>query len=465
MSEMATHNTIMRRQLTIGTCNQGNKDDCAIWAYSNVFMREIVLLLEWTAPAQINPAIEWLLDNSDNCSKYNREDDRYSYRYNYCILYTFFQIFLRKNFGSCGVDGKASIEALCGAFNRLMDPHVNVKITSETLKNLAIIDIEVDIAQQRVFIDELTAKIETPKRLKLEQDLKEELKQSENRLKELTQLYPYISHLIILLNEIKDKLAGRRFQALTCIINDFVKNDDDILAANPDGSLKLDCIIDPGINGVPPVVPPVVDPAAAADAALKAQQIFDYLQNHFKEGHYAIGGMEASSSCFKKMISIQGVNPTPLYPGREDPKDILKEISDASFLDPIPGNLDPLMGHYLDLLSGLKNANAATDPKPITMFDTFCSMIYDPGSPINEGHAVVIKNIFKWLPEETNLGKFYLFLKNQWSGNWGINGSCIMPTKTTPYLGIFIIILVGSEEEAQAREIAGTFAPIQELEV
>jgi hypothetical protein len=90
-------------------------------------------------------------------------------------------------------------------------------------------------------------------------------------------------------------------------------------------------------------------------------------------------------------------------------------------------------------------------------------LIFDPGSPINQGHAVVIKNIFEWISEKDNLGKFYLFLKNQWSEKWGINGSCIMPIKTIPYLGIFIIILV--EPHAVTREITeALFAPIQEPE-
>jgi hypothetical protein len=287
--------------------------------------------------------------------------------------------------------GKPSIEAFCAAFNTLM----TAEITEATLQSLHIINVEVDTAQQQVFIDELIASIveDSTTKKRNSQDInrqsREELAQSENRLKELTQLYSYIRDLIPLLNEIRTKLHGRRFEVFTCVINDFVKNGEN-LVINANGSLKLECIIDPDINTANPdintadptaalVADPVADPAAAAAAALKAEQIFGYLQNHFKAGHYAIGGMEASSECFNKMESIQGVNPEPglelVYPGTGEPKDILKEISDASFLDLTTVNLNPLMEYYLDLRSGLKNKNALTDTKFINMFDVFCSLI------------------------------------------------------------------------------------------
>ena len=50
-------NNMKRKQITYGTCNQGNKNDCGIWVFTNIFMREIVLLLGWTTPDN-DPSID-----------------------------------------------------------------------------------------------------------------------------------------------------------------------------------------------------------------------------------------------------------------------------------------------------------------------------------------------------------------------------------------------------------------------
>lgn len=411
------------RQLSIGTCDQGTKNDCGIWVITNAFMREITLLLGWITPDN-DQYINWELENDDNCSKYKNNDDKYKY----CVLYTFFQIFLRKNFGSCGLDGESSIRAFCNVFNKL----IHEEITLITLINMNIIDVIVDTAQQVEFISQLKGiihELDKPTKKIFTEDIQidikkrniDELYEAQIRYNELTRDYPYIDTVLEVLNEIREELdkKGKQFDVESYVINDFVKSEDGSLVKSQDGSLEIKCNLSENVES--------------------GKSLFDKLKSYFDKGQYAVGALEFGPSFDSKFKSIRQDNPenNSIYILNRI-RTLLQERDNQK----INNNhlLDEAISEYLYLPSGLINSNPNEDP--ITMFDTFSSIIYEPDTEINLGHAVIIKNIFKWEFEGDNLGEYYYDMKNTWRNTWGIDGCDIFPVKMNPFIAVFIFTLV-----------------------
>ena len=410
--------TSLRHQPTMRVRDQGKNDDCGIWVITNAFMREIVILLGWVTTSE-DPYVNWELDNDDNCSKYINDPAKYDY----CALYTFLQHFLRKNFGSCGMDGEPAMRDFCKVFNKLMSESIYLVL----LQNISIIDIEVDTAQQVKFIHQLKILIELNKTQdtidsEKREEFNNELMVAETRLSELITPYQYVNRLLEILGDIQTALAGLEFSVIHYVINDFVKGVDGNPEVNPDNnSLNINCSFN------------------------RESDTFNTLQTHFNTGHYALGALEFGESFYGKFSSIK-------VPVTENPhilNEILiknKELVEQQTREEIDiDNTDSLNGYmneYLNIPSGLQNSNQTPGEPPITMFDTFCSMIYEPDRIINSGHAVIIKNIFIWLFESDVLGEYYYYMKNTWKNTWGINGNCIFPFKINPYVGIFIFKLI-----------------------
>lgn len=424
----------MKRHQTINVVNQGDRGDCAIWVFSNAFMREIVLLLGWES---VEPLVDWELLNPDNCSKYDVDQQEADEdKYKYCVLYTFIQIFLRKNFGSCGVDASEALTAFCDKFNELMTLFIDLS----RLTSANIIDVQVDTEQQRWFIPQLTVKIQellnlpddtftediTPDQIKR---CKSELDETKIRLRELTTTPQYIPDLLNILNEIKTALADQKFVIKSYILNDFYQKDSGLV----DVTRHLETPDDP---------------------------LFANLQRHFNNGNgsYAICAFECSKSELNKIGKLHASNNE-----RIDPTITLNNI--ISLLNPTSSDirdpsyphanyeteLDKMVSDYLSLKSGLKYTDHDSAGQEAILFDAFISMMSnvtnDTFNSINLGHAVIVKNIFKY-GMDPELGNYYYIMKNSWASQWLINGGGVLPVNIHPYIAFLFFERINSAAAA-----------------
>ena len=424
----------MKRQLTTPVPNQGDRGDCAIWVFANAFMREIVLLLGWTSDY---PLVNWELLNPDNCSSYAVDSNEYKY----CVLYTFIQIFLRKNFGSCGIDASEALTAFCDKFNELMTLSLDLSI----LNSVNIINVPVDTEQQQLFISQLIVKIEElinrPDNPVTEditntqiQSCKSELVETNIRLRELTENPQYVPDLLNILNGIKTAFFGKKFVIKSYILNDF----------------------DRKAGGLVNVTRHL----------LTNNQLFANLQRHFNNGNgngsYAICAFECSQSELNKIGKLRASNNEGIVPTITLNKIISLLNTTSSYIrDPsyprenYETELDKMVSDYLSLNSGLKYTVHDRAGQDAILFDAFISMMSnittDTFNSINLGHAVIVKNIFKY-GMDPELGEYYYIMKNSWASRWLINGGGVLPVNIHPYIAFLFFELV---EAAAATSEAG----------
>jgi hypothetical protein len=212
------------RTISVGVCHQ-KFGDCGIYSITNVFMREIVLLLGWRGITDTE--INWIEATSDNCSEY-LQGGRDPNLYKYCILYTFIQRLLRKYFGSCGIQTQKVMSAFCEEFNSIIaNLHEMDKtpiLTSFDAKTIQM-DMEQLVAQYQVYIRQLRSSrnpINDPQMLA----------DCLRRLKEITYIFDeeklsgYISGLEFIFTDIKVALKDNIFTAKSVLLTPYPQDED-----------------------------------------------------------------------------------------------------------------------------------------------------------------------------------------------------------------------------------------------
>jgi hypothetical protein len=212
------------RTISVGVCHQ-KFGDCGIYSITNVFMREIVLLLGWRGITETE--INWSEDSIDNCSEY-LQSGRDRNLYKYCILYTFIQRLLRKYFGSCGIQTQKVMSAFCKEFNSIIEnlhewnkTPILTDLNAETIK----IDMEQLVAQYQVYIRQLRSSrnpINDPQMLA---DCLRRLKEITYTFDE-TYLSGYISGLEEIFTAIKVALKDNIFTAKSVLLTPYPQGED-----------------------------------------------------------------------------------------------------------------------------------------------------------------------------------------------------------------------------------------------
>jgi len=82
---------------SIGPTDQGDLDSCAIWSLTNAITRAFSIHYNLINHDKRN--IVWKEYSKTNCTNYIKN----SFGYKYCILFNFFQLFIRKKAGTCGI--------------------------------------------------------------------------------------------------------------------------------------------------------------------------------------------------------------------------------------------------------------------------------------------------------------------------------------------------------------------------
>jgi len=212
------------RTISVGVCHQ-KFGDCGIYSITNVFMREIVLLLGWRGITDTE--INWIEATSDNCSEY-LQSGRDPNLYKYCILYTFIQRLLRRYFGSCGIQTQKVMSAFCEEFNSIIENlHEMDKTPILTSFNAETIQMDMEqlVAQYQVYIRQLRSSrnpINDPQMLA----------DCLRRLKEITytfdeeKLSGYISGLEFIFTAIKVALKDNIFTAKSVLLTPYPQGED-----------------------------------------------------------------------------------------------------------------------------------------------------------------------------------------------------------------------------------------------
>jgi hypothetical protein len=91
---------------SIGTIDQGNFDSCGVWALSDAITRVFSVYYNFISPDKRH--IVWKENDINNCKRYNRQTPSYKY----CIIYNFFQLFIRKKAGTCGIKHDKMLEMI-----------------------------------------------------------------------------------------------------------------------------------------------------------------------------------------------------------------------------------------------------------------------------------------------------------------------------------------------------------------
>lgn len=91
---------------SIGTTDQGDFDSCGVWALSDAITRVFSVYYNFISPDKRH--IVWKENDINNCKRYNRHTPGYKY----CIIYNFFQLFIRKKAGTCGIKHDKMLEMI-----------------------------------------------------------------------------------------------------------------------------------------------------------------------------------------------------------------------------------------------------------------------------------------------------------------------------------------------------------------
>jgi hypothetical protein len=97
----------MVRIHSIGPTNQGLLDSCAVWALVNAITRAFSVHYNFSNPD--TPNIIWKENTNNNCKQYNIKTTS---NYKYCIIYNFFQLFIRKKAGTCGMTRENRLDVI-----------------------------------------------------------------------------------------------------------------------------------------------------------------------------------------------------------------------------------------------------------------------------------------------------------------------------------------------------------------
>jgi hypothetical protein len=400
----------LQRAATIAV-RQQKYDDCAIYAIANVFMRRIVLLLDWDSQM----AIDWDETDPNTCDKYNPRNSlnpQARIQYKYCILYAYIQRILRKNFGSTGVYGEPVIRSFCSKLNEIMSNPISKEDSITT-------DINTE-AQNQALIDQYESYItilESTKKRTAELDI--ELANYKRRLSELRFALSdeHETALVGILTEIRRVLAGRVFDMTIYEIQDRSKPTFQI-----------------------------------------SRETFLKLQNEFIENYYGILFLEVDDRFIKKLQSIKNNSkPGIINQIMETARKRDRLETEGTDITAINEELTNLLDDYLNLSSGLGNANK-NEHEPINMFDTFVDMInthqtsMDHDITMDDGHDVTIQYMF-YSDIEPDLGYIYCVIKNTWSIGWGIYGYLVVPLLIFWYANVKMFDIISRvAAEALARE-------------
>jgi hypothetical protein len=184
------------RDISTSPCIQ-KLEDCAIYAITNIFMREIVLLLNWSVDSvDSNNIIYWNEQNPDNCENLDTP------QYEYCILYTFIQRVLRKHVGSEGIFIDETMEDFCKAINTFLAGEIDTDTIQKFANDSMNTDIGALIAQNNLY---LSTNIK-----------KDEIQDYEQRIKELeyTPEEKLSIKLVVIFALIKTKVDGKKFTVI-----------------------------------------------------------------------------------------------------------------------------------------------------------------------------------------------------------------------------------------------------------
>jgi Mg2+ and Co2+ transporter CorA len=424
---------------SLEVCEQ-HLDDCAIYTFANVFMREIVLLLNW----QSEP-IEWDERFIDNCMQYNREfenlnpEDPRNSQYFYCILYTYFQRILRRNFGSDGVISEPALRAFCKAFNTLMAGKINSTTIVFDLIDVIIIEGQLKIQLNYTNLTQ------------------EEMKLLKTRQKELDYKFndQHVNNLLRVLNLVKTKMAGRQFDVTTFVMYDR-GNRETKLSGKEFDDLKLRFIY--GHYGAMSIVFDTECFNKFKSIKIKDLNIIRRIAEKLRKEELMAEQKKLMGERYqltKKLLDTQNKEiQSKIQSNLNDNNTKLININER--IANINETLTDLLDEYLSTPSGLINEDRTTGP--ITIYDTLVNMTNTQQGvrlrPLDDivfdGHAVTMQNIFLNDIESENLGNYYCLIKNTWGINCGEKGYYIITPYIWQYAGVMMIDLVDAQDLERA---------------
>lgn len=431
-------------------------DDCAVYAITNAFMRKIILEFDlgWNSEP-----IDWDETDPNTCDMYALSSSRPNpIQEQYCILYTYIQRLLRKNFGSCGLYGEPAMISFCDAFNIIMAADIN----RDTIE-VEIIDIRTSIDQYQEYIRLLESVTE---RILLQNET-EELAYYKRRVSELTHEY-YNPKLLDILKKIQIQLQlqGRIFSISTFVIKAFPDVPDHLTLSQDNFdqlkyrfmrgeygvmSLEFDTLFSNKFqsihnNSEPDIINAIIEKVNERELERQKQKQKKQEQKKLIKDKIDLETQKLNTKITKKRIAEIDKSLTD----NNDKLLVINEEISSSSSRSINDELIELLENYFDLPSGLKNSVSKADD--VTMFDTFYNMI-DTKHNLDDlsGHAVVIQHIFRSIAE-LDLGDTFCKIKNTWSSKWGINGYLICPKNIFAYAHIKMFNLAPPQAKKPASD-------------
>jgi hypothetical protein len=442
-NETPSNNSQLKRQPTIKVRNQ-TKNDCLIYSIANVFMRKIVILLEWTTE---DSSIEWDEVDPNTCDRYapGRENVN-EIKYKYCILYGYIQGILRKSFGSSGAFAEPTTKAFCEEFNRIM----RTIITEESIPTHILRDNEIqDLkAQNRVYLNLFKKKSLTEELTEEEKEQFEDCKTVEKEL-DFGLNSNYKSTLVTTLQDIQRKLHGKEFDALTIILYD--KKNSKIIENTDENFKSLIKELNDGFYGIMHIE--------------LSENLFNFFQrisiNDNEESKRIINSIKEKSERKYQMIKvierIKGEEVNSLIKADEKiPNDELEGLEGLKqdFFE-LEDELTELLSDYLELSTGISGRDPKTGERyELPLIDAFKYMedtikthshsmdfenkVFDSASNdvAADGHAVVVKKLF-----QIDSNNEFL-VKNHWGEEWASKGEILFDPKERVYYANTTIIKI-----------------------